>query len=107
MMTPDDWARAKEIVDAATGHSGGDNVQAAEEIFKPLYAAGFVLMLGWQPIGTAPKDGTLVLVTDADIMEVAKNYGDGWMSGDGLDFGYGAWDDKLTHWMPRPEPPST
>jgi hypothetical protein len=31
-------------------------------------------------------------------MEVAKNLGDGWVSSDGLDFGYGNWDQELTHW---------
>lgn len=58
----------------------------------------------WQPIGTAPKDGTLLLV---------------WAPGvEGLNaiFSLCAWHDEAgfcidelrqpTHWMPLPEPPS-
>ena len=59
----------------------------------------------WQSIETAPKDGTLVLITDGVNTEVAKNFGDDWISSDGLDFGYGNWDSRLTHWMPLPKLP--
>ena len=61
--------------------------------------------MNWQPIETAPKDGSLVLITDGTYIEVAKSYGYGWSSSDDLDFGYGNWDSRLTYWMPLPELP--
>ncbi len=61
----------------------------------------------WQPITTAPMDGTLVIITDGQIMEFARNYGNdcGWWSMDKVDFNYGQWDKELTHWMPAPPLP--
>jgi hypothetical protein len=56
----------------------------------------------WQPIETAPRDGTPVLVTDGDTCEVAKCFGSGWLTNEGYDFEYGTWDVELTHWMPIP-----
>lgn len=63
----------------------------------------------WQPIETAPKDGTEVLVTNAQsgaASVVLWNDGDpmvGWMSLDGpiYDMYF------FSHWMPLPEPPET
>ena len=66
----------------------------------------------WQPIETAPKDGTLVIVgyPDTDIEEgwsVAGEYrkengddGIGW-------YNQFDWDCQIhpTHWMPLPTPP--
>lgn len=64
----------------------------------------------WQPIETAPRDGTPVLLLfDDGLMEVGRHYGheadhhNGWWSNDGLDYDYGL--DNPTHWMPLPEPP--
>jgi len=55
----------------------------------------------WQPINTAPN-AEFVLITDGESIEVGRYIGGGWLSSDGLDFGYGEWDGKLTHWMPLP-----
>jgi len=62
-------------------------------------------MSAWQPIETAPTDGTFVLITDGDSIEIAHNLGNGWWTSAGLDFDYGKWDEYLTHWMPLPEFP--
>lgn len=66
----------------------------------------------WQPIETAPKDGTLILLASIDgyVMEASwfdAWYGDranpGWMYAN-LDEEHGSYIDA-THWMPLPEPP--
>ena len=68
---------------------------------------------GWQPMATAPKDGTDVLVY-SDCVTIAN-----WIAKDGFwsDFtisdGYTADDQHCpcepapTHWMPLPPPPET
>jgi len=63
----------------------------------------------WQPIETAPKDGTNILVfendneSDAEVM-IANYYG-------GNGHWSISWDDRgieinPTHWMPLPKPPT-
>ena len=67
----------------------------------------------WQPIETAPKDGTTILLyvgKFCDDYAVAFWYGDYWHVGlkeyarytDRYDFEFG----NPTHWMPLPEPPN-
>ena len=78
--------------------------------------AGFSAGLGaWQPIETAPRDGTEVLVCRVyeDLCRVeyavAHNYGDGNGWRDMGDLGWagmtGDDDNQPTHWMPLPAPP--
>jgi hypothetical protein len=55
----------------------------------------------WQPIATAPRDGTVVDLWHKDGFRLTDNW---WDSEDGV------WvsmfdDSDLTHWMPIPEPP--
>jgi uncharacterized protein DUF551 len=65
----------------------------------------------WQPIATAPEDGTFYLGTDGKFMMVV-NQPEGcargrWGKRRGEWFGMAtAGADELTHWMPLPEPPS-
>ena len=65
-------------------------------------------MSEWRPIETAPRDGTKVLLCEADqpteivlgwwLQNAWRDYGD---------IGCGGFDDyNPTHWMPLPEPPS-
>jgi hypothetical protein len=75
---------------------------------QPLPSEQGALLPGWQPIETAPKDGTIILA--GHETSVFDAYWDeregGWA--DGATCGY---DDDLityspTHWIPLPAPPS-
>ena len=62
-------------------------------------------MSKWQPIETAPKDGTRFLVYWLGRVDIARwniEYKD-WQMSPNEDFLFG--DDKITHWIPLPEPP--
>jgi hypothetical protein len=63
---------------------------------------------GWQPIETAPKDGTLVLLaydTGPGVlqwgMSLARIRGDHWATDINSQLHF-----VPTHWMPLPEPPA-
>ena len=62
--------------------------------------------MGWQPISTAPKDGTHILIFD-EFGECSVAW---WqVDSDGSIFGWttdGGDRVTATHWMPLPEPPS-
>jgi hypothetical protein len=72
---------------------------------------GEVEMSGWQPIETAPRDGTNILIVNAsgradwghNVPRVACWQKDGW-------WGYHETEQitphRATHWMPLPSPPS-
>ena len=70
----------------------------------------------WQPIETAPQDGTDVLVCrtyphSCAEYAVAHNYGDGSGWRDMGDIGLAGMtvddDNQPTHWMPLPAPPQS
>ena len=71
-------------------------------------------MAEWQPIETAPKDGTLVLVVGRNGLAVQASWE--WDGDDPTDWDDGSWDywvnipgygmHVFTHWMPLPEPPN-
>ena len=78
-------------------------------------------MSEWQPIETAPKDGTWVLVYSAEAIRdedggrkiAVAQYTDDLNGRKGVwhwqfawyDGGYYGWVDNVTHWMPLPEAP--
>jgi hypothetical protein len=53
----------------------------------------------WQPIETAPKDGTVIIVYAPDFFQTAAWAGNGWTNA------ANSWLGDVTHWMPLPEPP--
>jgi len=64
----------------------------------------------WQPIETAPKDGTEILLADERVsggfmtvvsFEVVEGNDWVWHTNDGISYHEKA----FTHWMPLPEPP--
>jgi hypothetical protein len=66
---------------------------------------GCAMSMGWQPVETAPRDGTHVLVTDGDIIEVCAWLEEKWkVCWDHADFSVGG---IPTHWMPLPAQPNT
>ncbi len=66
-------------------------------------------MSEWQPIETAPKDGTEILVfIDGNIFQAHQDEQLDWCMPFAKAHGCGCcgWnDDKPTHWMPLPPPP--
>lgn len=65
-------------------------------------------MSEWQPIETAPVDGSLILIcgfgTKGYFVADAKFDGE-WMMFDQWDDSYSAPCLQCSHWMPLPEPP--
>jgi hypothetical protein len=63
--------------------------------------------MSWQPIETAPMDGSVVIVGGYEPLYAG---GDEWRSSHARYNSYGVWECGLvwvtpTHWMPLPEPP--
>jgi len=56
-------------------------------------------MMEWQPIETAPKDGTVIIVYAPDFFQTAA-----WTDGIWTNASE-SWLGDVTHWMPLPEPP--
>lgn len=60
-------------------------------------------MFEWQPIATAPKDGTWILATATNTTPAVVRWEeDGWVENEGDD-GDRTW--PLAYWMPVPESP--
>lgn len=60
-------------------------------------------IMEWQPIETAPKDGTEIILWNKSWQSPHSGYY-GWR---GWEQAYecGPWKNQPTHWMPLPEPP--
>lgn len=59
-------------------------------------------MEAWQPIATAPRDGTEILTfRGGESMAVAVCVSGWWVCTDGMGLL------GVTHWMPLPKPPAT
>lgn len=57
----------------------------------------------WQPIESAPKDGTAVLLYDPTTESGGFVFEGAWENGW---YDYGDWFDRTpTHWIPLPSPP--
>jgi len=56
----------------------------------------------WQPIETAPRDGTWVLIfCDGNAIQAQWDRDDAYWANGRFGLGF----DDATHWMPLPEPP--
>lgn len=87
--------------------------------FKEGFRAGWNAALvsqGWQPIETAPRDGTWILVRQSDVLEPSVavcafdpecSEGGWWMCCDGKNPEIPLRGPSPTHWMPLPALPPT
>jgi hypothetical protein len=65
-------------------------------------------MIGeWQPIETAPKDGTNFLACSEASSVFLAHYANGIVDSSSWGDDYGYMERRATHWMPLPAPPST
>lgn len=87
------------------------------EIWASAAGAAIAAMSGWQPIETAPKDGTKILVfTIHGELELSDWYkietpeyvevSEGLYRKEMREFSSGWNSNHPTHWMPLPEPPA-
>jgi hypothetical protein len=60
--------------------------------------------MNWQPIETAPKDGTDILLWDGEDVISCRWLDGAWVDSWGL-MKYETPSEPATHWMPWPEPP--
>lgn len=99
--TPDDWPSWGELL--AQGHQGMHRVNDTREQAAAALAAYEAAL--WQPIDTAPRDGTRVLVfappSGSEYPAMVQRV-DWWRDG-------GWWQMRpghpYTHWRPLPTPP--
>lgn len=103
MQTARDAARRMtlEVDDDGRPYIPVDDI---EEIAKSILDERNRRKDGWQPIETAPKDGTKVLV----YTEYGRTFVAAWWEDyDDWRYHYEGYVTKPTHWMPLPEPPIT
>ena len=62
--------------------------------------------INWQPIETAPHDGSRILVYADYEMFVVRWIDDWWHVNDNKHGPYSLRGPEPTHWMPLPEPPA-
>jgi hypothetical protein len=61
--------------------------------------------MAWQPIETAPKDGTIIRIRYEDRVQDERYWNRGWCKDVGWPVAHNYRFAKATHWMPRPEDP--
>lgn len=109
------WENQFSFVTSASGDDSPESYLhsarvAIEAHLSALSARGLAVVKGWQPIETAPRDGTAILVgtaeNDPDCAWWANcTWFNGWCSGGHRSDMYGPGFDP-TQWMPLPARPS-
>lgn len=107
-----------KAIESTWNAGGGIKPEHVDWLISQLKAAqeeNKRLRNNWQPIETAPKDGTVILVLKKSIMNdgggiFMASYGklDDWQVWDWRikQYPQGTWD-SVTHWQPLPQPPTT
>lgn len=92
------WRRDTDATDLA------DCYAETMRVFAALEAMGCAVVQGWQPIESAPRDGTVI-----DLWANGLRYADAYWDGGCFSVldstGYGVEVDEPTHWMPLPASP--
>lgn len=78
---------------------------ALAEHTRQLAERGLVIVPGWQPIETAPRDGTDVLFFDPNTEEGGSVMLGRYEDGEWFDHSRDSFNRTPTHWMPLPPPP--
>ena len=101
-----DKARAHETLDMLIGAMGAERDSAARKRVEDLREYVTSLESEWQPIETAPKDGTRVLLFSRDSGQFVGRYGNGvWIVASFHDsVACASW---VTHWKPLGPNPET
>lgn len=94
-------------------HGRDGNIGAASNRHKLLTEfaeriAALAQQAQWQPIETAPKDGTFVLIGFGDSVGEARWVENAWYwanNDPGDSWGRPVYEHEATHWMPLPAPP--
>lgn len=78
-------------------------IEATQTIGRAIKMPDAPGLLDWQPIETAPKDGTMILAGRNQAIDLVR-WGEEWNGMNWLDAG-GHVIGRPTHWMPLPAPP--
>jgi hypothetical protein len=74
-------------------------------------SAGITRAQSWQPIGTAPRDGTLILIWPSKRSRNLAGVDTAYWHQPGNPSAVGFWVSRYaarpTHWMPLPDPPGS
>jgi hypothetical protein len=105
----EDEVSTEKIIDimmvAIAGHFGEHDHprNAAREALTALQSSGYMVIEGWKPIETAPKDGTVIDLHHSKHGRIRSMY---WDTED--EFWIAEDEDKfLTHWISLPPPPQS
>jgi hypothetical protein len=84
-----------------------DREKAEKFVRKHTILDRGAILTDWQPIETAPKDGTRVIIFYSgdnfwDVCEARYTDAEGWGDPNGCEWSCFA---DVTHWMPLPDPP--
>lgn len=101
------------ILQAAYDSLHGELVSANKQLADTVRAWGRAEREGWQPIETAPKDGTKILLARIGRNEVGKDLGIWWAARGFWSSQWNNWNDGIepsglaypTHWIPLPAAP--
>ena len=104
------WMVRYDLLDAGNEYRAADVVAVLDD-FKPSYHAALSAQVqgvaGWQPIETAPKDGSEILALWKRSQIQSNGYGVVWFEdGSWREFDYECLVSDPTHWMPLPSPPA-
>jgi hypothetical protein len=99
--------KISEILSEAM-HTDSESFFGIDEAADAIFAAlpDMTAPLVWQPIETAPKDGTCILISNGKDGIFSGMYVGYWYQEGGWKFSIKNRIPDATHWMPLPAPPT-